>query len=138
MVIEEPLNTPRRPLWLKITFICFILIIGASVVSIVTKREDIRNEILVMPSLHNPGCLDDSTDVNLFAKSLFIINPLTASNDNLVKSFKLSFESEPKRLRDSFCSVVWKNSVLFFGAISPYGEVINPRQITMLTGCKLH
>ena len=137
MVIEEPFNTSRRPLWLKITFICFILIIGASVVPSVIKRQDIRNEILVIPTGYR-GCSDDSTKINLFAESLYTINPFTASNDSLLKSFKLSFKSEPKRLGlRYFCSVVWENSILFFGEISAESTHVNPRRVTMLTGCKV-
>ena len=79
------------------------------------------------------GYSDDSTEVNLVAKSMYIINPFTASNDNLLKSFKLSFESEPERLLNSFCSVVWKNSMLMFGG-SVYA---GPHEVTMLTGCKV-
>ena len=46
MIIEEPLNVPRRPLWLKIMFTCFILNIGASIPSTLYLRQPVKDEIL--------------------------------------------------------------------------------------------
>ena len=144
MVIEEPLNVPRRPPWLKITFTCFILIIGVSVVSIGTKSQHTRNEILVLPRSYEGWAFIPIAHFNDWkctkaAKSLYIINPFSASNDGLFKRFKLSFETEPKFRHHTFCSVVWKNSILMFGGSTNAltSEDVNARQVTMLTGCKV-
>ena len=133
MIIEEPLTAQRRPLWLKITFSCFILIAVASVPSILYLPQHIKvtnqqDRILVL----SKGC----STVNSTAKPLFMINPFTASNDDLLMRFKLSFENVPEAFHHT-CSVVWKNSMLMFGGPYSLDQYKDQRQIIMLTGCKV-
>ena len=130
MIIEEPLTAPRRPLWPKITFTCFILIVGASIASILylhkhTSIEDTNqpDRILVV-SRGYEVCSDD------YSYSEWIINPFKASDGELFKRFKLSFEHVPKLVNQK-CSVVWKNSMLMFGR----NVYTDQSEITMLTGC---